>query len=254
VSQGTVEFLIFVIVVAAAVGLHALLQRRFKSADLRPQNDVAGYLFSAVGVIYAVVLGFVVVVVWEKYDATVANVDQEPAALSDIYRTVAAFPDPLRTQVRVALRQYADAMVKVEWPLMEQRVVVRPDLTLLETMANRIITFSPRTMGQADAHQVAMTQLQRLLDVRRQRLIQSAPAVPPVLWIALGAGALAMLSFTYFFGVENQPTQLVMTAILAALIVILFIVIAEFDQPFSGSVAITPDAWNLVRTHLWQIP
>lgn len=253
-SQAAIEILIVAAVVGVSVGVHAALQRRFKTERLRGQNDVAGFLFSAVGVIYAVVLGFVVVVVWQKYDATVANVDLEPGALSDLYRTVASYPDPLRSQIRSGLREYANDMITVEWPLMEGRVVVPADLALLERVAYSIDTFSPKTAGQADAHQMAMSQLQRMMDARRERLIQSAPAVPLVLWIALIAGASAMLAFAYFFGVENRPSQLVMTAILAGLIALLFIVIAEFDQPFSGSVRIAPDAWTLVRDHLSQIP
>ena len=79
-SEALGEILIVAVVIAVCVSLHAIWQRRSKSELLRKNNDVAGFLFSAVGVIYAVVLGFVVVVVWEKYDATVANVDTEIAA------------------------------------------------------------------------------------------------------------------------------------------------------------------------------
>ena len=49
-----------------------------------------------------------------------------------------------------------------------------------------------------------MTQVERLFDARRLRLIQSAPSVPLVLWFALVAGALAMLSFAFLFGVEYR--------------------------------------------------
>ena len=66
------ELLIIALAVCCFVGLHALLQRRLRSEVLRRHNDVAGYIFSAVGVLYAVVLGFVVVVVWQKYTPSTA--------------------------------------------------------------------------------------------------------------------------------------------------------------------------------------
>ena len=241
-------------VIFLSVALHAFLQRRVKSDLLRRHNDVAGYLFSAVGVIYAVVLGFVVVVVWEKYDATVANVDAETAAVSDLYRVAGGLPDPTRGRIRAALIQYCDGMIRVEWPQMAQRVIVPEDLTLLEDLAHRINTFAPATAGQSNAQQAAMAQVRRLFDARRERLVQSAPSVPLVLWFALVAGALSMLFFAYLFGVENRPAQLVMTAVLAGLIAILFVVIAEFDSPFNGSVKISDDGWVVVRQHLPQIP
>jgi type VI protein secretion system component VasF len=121
-------------------------------------------------------------------------------------------------------------------------------------VASQIDRLSPQTTGQSNAQQMAMSQVERLLDARRQRLMQAAPSVPMVLWIALVAGALAMLLFAYLFGVENRPAQLVMTAVLAGLIALLFVVIAEFDSPFSGSVRISPDGWTYLGYHLPTIP
>jgi Protein of unknown function (DUF4239) len=253
-SEAVGELLIIGVVVAIVVMLHALWQRRSNSDVLRKHNDVAGFLFSAVGVIYAVVLGFVVVVVWEKYDTTVSNVESEIAAVSDLYRTVSAFSEPARGQIRQDLMEYTDGMIHVEWPLMANRVMVGKDLAVLEKLAHSINTYVPHNAGEADAQQTAMTQLARLFDARRVRLIQAVPAVPQVLWFALTAGALAMLSFAFLFGVENRRAQLVMTAILASLIVILFIVIDEFDSPFSGSVRISDDGWVLLQQHLPHIP
>jgi hypothetical protein len=248
------EILIVVVVIAVTVALHAIWQRRFRSELLRKHNDVAGFLFSAVGVIYAVVLGFTVVVVWEKYDGTVANVEGEIAAVSDLYRTVDGLSNPARQQIRSGLSDYTNSMIHSEWPLMARRVEIPKDLVVLETIAHEVNTYVPKDSGEADAQQMAMTQLERLFDARRLRLIQSAPSVPTVLWFALVAGALAMLSFAFLFGVENRGAQLVMTAILAGLIAILFIVISEFDSPFSGSVHISDDGWVALQGHLPQIP
>jgi len=248
------EILIVAIVIAVTVFAHAVWQRRFKSEMLRKHNDVAGFLFSAVGVIYAVVLGFVVVVVWEKYDATVATVDTEIAAVSDLYRAAGGMATPARVRIRADLMTYVENMIRTEWPLMAQRVMVPEDQDLLESLAHEINTYAPRDAGDSNVQHSAMTQVRRLFDARRQRLIQSAPSVPTVLWCALIAGALAMLSFAFLFGVENRAAQLVMTAILAGLIAILFVVIVEFDSPFSGSVHISDDGWVILHQRLPTIP
>jgi high-affinity Fe2+/Pb2+ permease len=81
IGEAAVEVAAVVAVMALAVALHAFIQRRFKSEVLRKHNDVAGFVFTAAGVIYAVVLGFVVVVVWEKYDATEALVQDHPISI-----------------------------------------------------------------------------------------------------------------------------------------------------------------------------
>jgi Protein of unknown function (DUF4239) len=248
------ELLIVVIVSAFCVGLHALWRRRFHSDVLRKHNDVAGFLFSAVGVIYAVVLGFVVIVVWEKYDATLSNVETEIAAVSDLYRTVSGFPEPLRDHVRTQLLQYAHSVRETEWPQMRKAIAVQRDMPHLEDIGQHIDRFKPASLGESNVQQMAMTQLERLFDARRSRVYESGPSVPLVLWFALVAGALAVLAFAFLFGVENSGAQLVMTAILAGLIGILFIVIAEFDRPFGGSVRISSDGWLMLLQHLPKVP
>ncbi|MBV8149645.1 MAG: DUF4239 domain-containing protein, partial [Candidatus Eremiobacteraeota bacterium] len=188
------------------------------------------------------------------YDSTIYNVDQEVAAVSDLYRSVGPFDEPTRDQIRSELRAYAADVIKIEWPQMRDRINPPADVDLLENLADRLDNYQPRTLAQSNAQQIALTQRVRLFDARRQRLIESAPSVPLVLWFALFAGAAAMLSFAYLFGVENHPAQLAMTAILTALIAILFVVIDEFDHPFSGSVQISDAGWVTLQQHLPQIP
>jgi hypothetical protein len=244
------ELLIVAAVAGFWVALHALWQRRFRSEVLRKHNDVAGFLFSAVGVIYAVVLGFVVVVVWEKYDATVSNVATEVAAVSDLYRTTSGLPNPVRGEIRRQLLQYSKKVVDLEWPAMQKGIIAQNDLPLLEDIGLKIDLFKPADAGETNIQEMALTQLERLFDARRSRIYQSGPSVPLVLWFALVAGAIAVLAFAFLFGVENRGAQLWMTAILAGLIAILFIVIAEFDHPFGGSVRIGPGGWLYLQEHL----
>jgi hypothetical protein len=245
---------IVVAVVAFLVLLHAILQRRFKSEVLRRHNDVAGFLFSAVGVLYAVVLGFVVVVVWQKYDVAVSNVENEVDAVANLYHVVDAFPPSLREQIRTGLRAYGETVALVEWPAMnrDQPVPVLGSQQL-DNVAHIVDTFSPSNFKEFAAQQAAMANEQRLWDARRSRLIESVPAVPSVLWFALVAGALSMVAFCYIFGVENRFAQLMMTAILVGLIGMLFVVIEEFSTPFSGSVRISADGWLYLHQRLPDI-
>jgi uncharacterized membrane protein YdcZ (DUF606 family) len=251
VPQLVAELAIVAVVAGCFVAIHAFLQRRLKSEVLRRHNDVAGYLFSAVGVLYAVVLGFVVVVVWQKYDVTVSNVENEVNAVADVYHVVDGFPGPQRSEIRSDLRQYVETVTHVEWPAMAQKQPISAvGVELLDDVFYRVDSFSPSNPRGLAALQSAMSAVQRLVDARRSRLIESVPAVPSVLWFALVVGALAMVFFCYIFGVENRPAQLMMTAILVGLIGILFVVIGAFSTPFAGSVRISPDGWLYLQQRL----
>ena len=52
----------------ALAGLE-LVERLVPATSRQPHNDVAGFIYAALGVIYAVLLALVVIAVWGEYDA-----------------------------------------------------------------------------------------------------------------------------------------------------------------------------------------
>ncbi len=53
-------------------------------------NEIAGFKFATVGVIYSVLLAFSVIVVWEKFNEAETVVAQEAGAAATLYRLAAA--------------------------------------------------------------------------------------------------------------------------------------------------------------------
>ena len=60
----------------AAGGL-ILVQRLVPIEVRRQHNDVAGFIYAVLGVVYAVLLGLTVVAVWEEWNAAADSADQE---------------------------------------------------------------------------------------------------------------------------------------------------------------------------------
>ena len=64
------------ICLTALVGLE-LVQRLVPAVSRQRSDDVAGFIYAALGVIYAVLLALVVIAVWEEYQAANETVEQE---------------------------------------------------------------------------------------------------------------------------------------------------------------------------------
>ena len=65
--------------------------------------------------LYAVLLGFVAVTVWEGYDRAQAAVEREADDLADLFRDAQTFPRDTRTQIENQVRNYVGLVVeKVE--------------------------------------------------------------------------------------------------------------------------------------------
>src|SRR5512134_2303122 len=99
-----------------------LLVRYLVDADLlRPDMDVVGNYLQTLGSIYAVLLAFVVFVVWTQFNDARANVEREANELLDLFRTARGLPEPTRSQVQASALEYARVVVTAEWDAMACR-------------------------------------------------------------------------------------------------------------------------------------
>src|SRR5579872_1829761 len=80
--------------VAGLAALGQLLVRKLVPIQhLAKHNDVTGFVPAIVGVIYAVLPAFVVVVAWEGYGAAEQVVRAEASACADLYRVAGSLPE-----------------------------------------------------------------------------------------------------------------------------------------------------------------
>ena len=84
-------------------------------------NEVAGFKFATLGVIYAVLLGLVVISVWEKYSAAEEAVTRESAALASFHRVAGGLDPDAGQALRETLSRYAESAIRDDWPAMADR-------------------------------------------------------------------------------------------------------------------------------------
>jgi len=96
----------------AVIGLF-LVRCLAPASWLHANNEVAGNYLQTVGTIYAVLLAFVVFVVWQQHNDTRSAVESEANELTDFCRTIRALPG---TQpVRDSIQEYGRVVVDKEW-------------------------------------------------------------------------------------------------------------------------------------------
>jgi Protein of unknown function (DUF4239) len=220
-----------------------LVRKRCTLSVLVKNNEIAGFKFATVGVIYAVLLAFAIVAVWDKFTETELLVMKEAGASATIGR-IAAGDTPEAVDTRAALRGYLNAVVEEEWPSMakgEESFEVRHKLDALYRAAMRLVDNRPQGIGVE-----IMQELGAITEARRSRLHHSMGAVPTPLWVMLTVGAVITVGFTFFFGMENLRAQSLMTGALAVIIFLGLFVIVAYDHPFLGEVSISPEALTVL--------
>ncbi|MBV9410263.1 MAG: DUF4239 domain-containing protein [Acidimicrobiia bacterium] len=236
--------LLAVLCVALAVGLAIggllLVRRSVALSTLERHNDVAGFIIAVIGVLYAVLLAFVVVISWQTFDNATQTASSESEVVVGLYRDASAF-GPQTADIRRELRSYAQSVVTREWPAMDkhQHEDLRTDASL-DNVWRAYRAFTPQNATQEAFYTDSIRRLNDLQNEREDRLAAASTELPGPLWGVLLAGGVITVGFTYFFGVRNLRAHTLMVAALAAMIGLTLFLILSLDLPFSGDFSIKP--------------
>ncbi len=201
----------------------------------RAHNEVAGFTIAVIGVIYAVLLAFIAVAVWEDFRKADALVQTEANLVGNLYRDTVGLPDPLATGLRHTLFVYAETVVQDEWPaLAGGHVEDAAGWQLLDKFHLSMAQFRPADPGVQVVDAEMFSSLNALYDARRGRFHAAEEELPPILWWNLIAGAGLTILFSYLFGVPNFAMHVVMVAMLGASIALVLSLIILLDNPFRG--------------------
>jgi Protein of unknown function (DUF4239) len=238
------------LITAAAMFGPVLIRRRLGLEWLRTNNEVAGFKFATVGVIYAVLLGFAVITVWDKFSEAETTVSMEAGAAATILRLADGIDAQASASLRAGMIAYLHAAIAQDWPAM-QFGRGSPDATrALGGAYAALLQYQPADLKGAALMTELLHQLDLVTQARRSRIVVSAGIVPGIVWIVLFGGAVITIGFTFLFGTKNLYAQAVMTGALSMLIFSALLVIIAIDHPFSGSVRVDSEPLTAVLSDL----
>jgi hypothetical protein len=268
-SAWKAAILLVILPTAAAMAGSVLMRRIFGLERLAINNEVAGFKFAVVGIVYGLLLTLATISAWDKFSEAHVAVIEEGAAANAIYQLTNGPEEKLA--VHGALEKYLRLAVNKDWPAMEveqeseeasnalgelyadvigliQKASVAParNIALVPTKATRraqkeaVVPEADEVMAPAVAIEL-IKQLDNITKSRRTRVHLASGIVPPMMWYVLVIGATLTVLFTFFFGLANTVAQVLMTGILAAMIFMSLLMTLSFDHPFTGPVQVGPE-------------
>src|ERR1043166_9781046 len=87
-----------------------LVRKKYSADILKENHEVAAIIFNAFGVLYAVVVAFVVFVTWNGYDEATKNLQLEASQVIDIFHSAKAFADPASKVIQDELIDYTNSV------------------------------------------------------------------------------------------------------------------------------------------------
>jgi uncharacterized protein DUF4239 len=227
--------------------LGPLLVRRYVALErLSTNNEVAGFKFATLGVVYAVLLAFAVIAVWEKFSDAEGAVTDEAGAVAALYRLSGGLEPEARAGARDALARYLHVAIAEDWPAMARGTASPEANRALTEVYRAVLAFDPSSPRGGALLGEALDQLDKVTQARRQRLGLAAGIVPGIIWLVLFTGAVVTIAFAFFFGTQNLGAQVLMSAMLALVISLSLFVVVSIDHPFTGPVRVTPEPLEAV--------
>jgi hypothetical protein len=220
-----------------------VIVRRYVSLNrLRTNNEVAGFKFAAVGVIYAVLLAFAILVVWERFNQADSDVANEASAAATVFRLTQGLDAEHGAAVRKATTDYLKQAVAKDWPAMDRESSSHDVTVALSAIYDAVLKFHTFNTFEALVVAEILRDVDRISEMRRQRLVAASGVVPGIIWTVLFTGAFVTVGFTFFFGTANLRAQAVMSGALSILIFLGLLTIVAIDHPFAGTVKVGPEA------------
>lgn len=231
---------VVVVTVVAAIGAALQVQRYLPMAQRRENNDVAGVAFAIVGVLYAILLTFVTLSVWEDNDAAQASARTEALAVVEIRRYAATLPGPDGARLTAMADRYVDTVARGEWPRMARGEQAGPaGAVILDEMWRDVDRVTPAGEPAVSRQAEVRTTLRELGQARDARLAAIGAGLPGVVWLALVVGAVLALGNTVLFGVKGTAEYLSIVGILSAMSALMLFAVYQLEYPYRRGERIT---------------
>jgi Protein of unknown function (DUF4239) len=225
-------------VLYAVVGA-SMVRKLIRHQVAEGHNDVLVPLFLTAGVIYAVLLGFMVVGEWEAYDAAHNNTAEEAALLVPLYRQTTVMAPEKGAEMRQVLREYAEDVVK-GWEGFASGHRNKQAGKDVNEIFGVFATLTPATKARELIAAQFLETFSKLVLDRNKRNLQATESLSWIMWFAAIAGGVVTVGMSFILFMDRFWPHLLAVCVMAALIGSLLFTLAVLSRPFVGPLAIEP--------------
>ncbi len=224
------------------------VRRKTNSKHLKVHHDVSGFVFTNLGVLYAVLLGFNVVNVQQRFDKISQTVMMEAGYIAELYRDAEAFSEKDKSAIQSAIKDYTTSIINDEWKVTSEGKSHPITIKKLSAVWQAYYDTELASRKQEILYAESIHKLNDSVMTRLSRLMQGKESLGDEMWMMLILGGILMVVFVSFFSFEVLWLHFLLASFVAASIAFLLYLIYTLDTAFSGSVKINPEALEHVMS------
>ena len=221
-----------------AVAVGSVVFSIFTEQDFARNAFMASVKFGFVVEIYAAVAALTLVGAWDIYQTARDTLQKESGALYMLAMSVdtysAAEQAGLRDAMRAAIRGYAASVVSQDWPALQAGMVSTASDPAFQHLARVYLDAEPMTAAQQALAQNISQWVAQVAEARIGRLSVTSRTLSVLVWFLVMLVSVAVISFQWFFGSQNQGLHYAMGTVTVAIIGCVLLVAVKLAHPFAG--------------------
>ena len=226
---------VFVATYLIAGGVYLIVTKLAVNERARAFKAVSPGMLPPLGILFALLVGFIAVEVWSNFDKAKAAVATEASALRAVVLLAGTFPDEQRARIYALINRHIEESVNKEWPEMAHRRATLSTLpTALIEELHDTLALKPADDSQRAAQLEMVKALHTALDARRQRIVISESALGPVKWLGILLQGLCTLIAIAMVHSDNRIACAITLTLFATGIALSVLLIAAYSRPFTS--------------------
>ncbi len=216
------------------------LFEKFFSRLREPLSDeVVGIYFNFIGVLFTLILAFVVVAAWEDYDNAMHSAENEAHKLLYTYEDAAELSPENKKEVQQKIVAYLNSVIHDEWGHMDETHIVK----ITEKKFHDLVVLKKTLVahGDEDVLKTIDDSLDELKTLRHARESFTDSHVPNLLWAVLMGGFSMCILLSFFINFKSIIWKMIMTSIVTFAMSVVMYLTYCLSNPYKGDMKITSE-------------
>ncbi len=216
-----------------------LIHKFYYYEHLEKFHNVTSYIFNAYGLLYAVVIAFVVYINWSDYNNAQEQLYSESNQISNLFHNVQGFPEPLKTELMKSIVSYTYNINTVEiFEMKEGKYNYESNIAYTKLWSD-FLNIEVKKLDNPFLYEQCIDELNKISESRRFRFFYLNNTIPKLIWIVMLLGCVFSFSFSFFFGMKTKFPYLLLVIGFTFINVLLLYLILVLDHPYEGVNAIS---------------
>jgi hypothetical protein len=242
--------IVFVTTYLVAGGIYLVVTNLALTEWARAFKAVSPGMLPPLGILFALLVGFIAVEVWSNFDKAKAAIATEASALRAVVLLAGSFPPEQKSRIYALINRHIEVAANEEWPEMaHQRATLSPLPTALIGALHDALAMKPTDDSERTAQPEMVRALHAALDARRQRIVISESAVGGVKWAGILIQGLCTLVGIAMVHSDNRRACAMTLMLFATGIALSVLLIAAYSRPFMGENSIRPELLKQVMAY-----